>query len=152
MLGLGKRLEALHGTSNPASEAMQKEYKSWSKGLLIGCFAGLMIVCIIIAYSTLAYRLEGVTASMTDSIGAIEARADARMEAKTKEFFGKLQGQLAAMEAKQQALQTAALQGALMEMSLKTAALKMQDYPDDVKTSLAQIESMLANLRQQVSK
>ncbi|GAB7081690.1 hypothetical protein [Megalodesulfovibrio paquesii] len=151
MLGLGKRLEALHGLSQPGSESQQRDYKSWSKGLLIGCFAGLMIICIVIAYSALSFRIEGVTVSTTESINTIEAKADARLEAKSKEFFGRLEGQLAAMEAKQQALQTAALQGALMEMSLKTAALKMQDYPEDIKTSLAQIETMLTNLRQRAA-
>lgn len=151
MLGLGKRLEALHGVSQSSSEEQQRDYKSWSKGLLVACLAGFLIVCIIIAYSALAYRIEGVTASMTDSIIAIEARTDARMEAKAQEFFGKLEGQLAAMEAKQQALQDAALQGALMEMSLKTAALKLQDYPAETKATLEQIEALLASLRQQAS-
>jgi len=151
MLGLGKRLEALHGVSQSSSEEQQRDYKSWSKGLLGACLAGFLIVCIIIAYSALAYRIEGVTATMTDSIIAIEARTDARMEAKAQEFFGKLEGQLAAMEAKQQALQDAALQGALMEMSLKTAALKLQDYPAETKATLEQIEALLASLRQQAS-
>ncbi|MCA1945829.1 MAG: hypothetical protein LDL30_11210 [Desulfovibrio sp.] len=151
MLGLGKRLEALHGVSQSSSEEQQRDYKNWSKGLLVACLAGFLIVCIIIAYSALAYRIEGVTASMTDSIRAIEARTDARMEAKAQEFFGKLEGQLAAMEAKQQALQDAALQGALMEMSLKAAALKLQDYPAGTKATLEQIEALLASLRQQAS-
>lgn len=151
MLGLGKRLEALHGVAQAGSEDQQQSYKSWSKGLLIACLSGFLIVCIVIAYSALAYRIEGVTASMTDSISAIEARADAKMEAKAKEFFGRLEGQLAAMEVKQQAMQAAALQGALMEMSLKAAALKMQDHPAETKAALEQIETLLLDLRQQVA-
>lgn len=152
MLGLGKRMEALHGVSQAGSEETQREFKSWSKGLLVSSVFALVLLGLVIVYGTLSYKVEGVSVSVAEALSEIEAKAEAKLEAKTAAFFGELEAQMAAMEAKQQALQAAALQGALTEMSMKVAALKMQEHPEDVKTALAQIESQLSQLRQRAAK
>lgn len=152
MLGLDKRIKAVQGSTLLNSEEMAVETKKMGRGMLFYAIIVAILVVMFAGFSVLNYRIGGVQSTASDSVAAIGEQINARIDAKAKEYFTKMEAKMAALDAKHAALQKAALASAITEMQLKTAALAAQPQAEGVTAKLAAVEAALAELQAAVTK
>jgi len=147
MLGLGKRIAALHGTSEENGETGQtaqekKDENSCELGK-IGLVVGILaIALVIVLYVSHDLRIAKIQADVSDKLAAVSAVNDR---------VGSLEKRMGAIEALPELAKKMYLDNAIDDMKQRAATLAGM-AGEEQKAALAKVEEILGGLQHDPAK